>query len=205
MMAKYQRLTREESKAQTRERLLEAARHVFARGGYAGAGVDAIALEAGFSKGAFYSNFETKEAIFLELLSRHMAAEAEQLEQLVVHGSDSDDLLNNLDSWLEHLDADVDWALLSVELQLHARRSTDFAVSYDALLNRHCEKLGGMIERLFDMSGKQVPVPAHQLALALVTLAHGLVLQKTQINDGSGVSAGHLMRTILRSLVSAAD
>lgn len=59
------RLTREESQAQTRGRLLDAARTVFAGRGYHGASVEEIAEEAGYSKGAVYSNFESKEEIFL--------------------------------------------------------------------------------------------------------------------------------------------
>src|ERR1700756_1734785 len=65
------RLTRAESHAQTRERLLVAARQVFARHGFGGASVDMIAEEAGYSKGAIYSNFDTKEAILFELLERY--------------------------------------------------------------------------------------------------------------------------------------
>src|ERR1700738_5060654 len=70
-MDKRIRLTRAESHAQTRERLLVAARQVFARHGFGGASVDMIAAEAGYSKGAIYSNFETKEAILFELLERY--------------------------------------------------------------------------------------------------------------------------------------
>ena len=59
------RLTREESRAVTREKLLASAYEVMAREGYEGASIDRIAEEAGFSKGAFYSNFDSKEEIFL--------------------------------------------------------------------------------------------------------------------------------------------
>jgi AcrR family transcriptional regulator len=52
------RMTREQSRANTRDRLLAAARSVFARSGFHGASVDEIAAEAGFSTGALYSNFD---------------------------------------------------------------------------------------------------------------------------------------------------
>ncbi len=54
------RLTRDEKKAQTRLRLLEAAAHVFARRGYHAATVDEVAEEAGYTVGALYSNFATR-------------------------------------------------------------------------------------------------------------------------------------------------
>ncbi|MGD1058555.1 MAG: helix-turn-helix domain-containing protein, partial [Solirubrobacteraceae bacterium] len=59
------RMTREQTRANTRERLLVAARSVFARSGFHGASVDEIASEAGFSTGALYSNFGGKEDLFL--------------------------------------------------------------------------------------------------------------------------------------------
>src|SRR5919108_3500916 len=63
------RLTRAESKARTRELLLDSAARTFARKGFAGASVEEIAESAGFSIGAVYSNFGGKEELFLELLS----------------------------------------------------------------------------------------------------------------------------------------
>lgn len=197
------RLSREESRAQTRERLMDAARHVFARGGYGGASIDTIAAEAGYSKGAFYSNFESKEAIFLELLARHMAAEAQQLDQLVDVQQSPDAVLANLDLWLQHLNEDADWALLSMELQLHARRSPAFAEAYDALQARHRDRLAALVTRLFALSGRKLPAPAAQIAASMMALAHGLVLQRTSRNP-SRDQAGALITLVLRSLMKAA-
>jgi AcrR family transcriptional regulator len=63
-----QRLTSSEKKPETRRRLLEAAAQVFIRRGFQGASVEEICAEAGFTRGAFYSNFESKEEMFVELL-----------------------------------------------------------------------------------------------------------------------------------------
>ena len=73
------RLSREQSQAQTRERLLEAARSLFVQRGFGGTSIRDIAEEAGYSQGAFYSNFPDKEALLLDLLRGHMEAEARQL------------------------------------------------------------------------------------------------------------------------------
>ena len=67
------RLTRVEAKARTREQLLDAAARVFAAKGFAGASVEEIAAEAGFSIGALYSNFAGKEDLFLALMSERAA------------------------------------------------------------------------------------------------------------------------------------
>lgn len=63
------RLTREEQKAQTRERLLEAGERVFLRRGFERASTEEISAEAGYTRGAFYSNFEGKEELFFELIT----------------------------------------------------------------------------------------------------------------------------------------
>src|SRR6266542_3730865 len=69
------RLTREQSRQRTRAALIAAAMGVFARDGYAGAPVDAIAEQAGFTVGALYSNFATKQDLFLAVFEQHCAGE----------------------------------------------------------------------------------------------------------------------------------
>ena len=62
------RLTREESKAKTRQELLRAANRLFLRNGYVATSLANIAEEAALTKGAVYSNFESKEDLFLAML-----------------------------------------------------------------------------------------------------------------------------------------
>jgi len=77
------RLKREESQALTRSKLLASALRLFARDGYAAASVDRIAEDAGFSKGAFYSNFDGKEQIYLEVLESYGEANLARLLKAV--------------------------------------------------------------------------------------------------------------------------
>jgi AcrR family transcriptional regulator len=62
------RLTRAERQAQTRRELLDAAARVFIQRGFTGASVEEISAEAGYTRGAFYSNFRSKNELFVELL-----------------------------------------------------------------------------------------------------------------------------------------
>lgn len=73
------RLSRQESRQQTRERLLEAATKVFSKRGFYEASLDEVAEEAGFSKGAVYSNFANKEGLFMALLDRHLKVELQNV------------------------------------------------------------------------------------------------------------------------------
>ncbi len=65
-------LSRRDRQQQTRDALIGAARAVFSEVGYHAAGVDRIAREAGFSKGAVYSNFEDKAALFLAVMDQNL-------------------------------------------------------------------------------------------------------------------------------------
>lgn len=202
-MTRLQRLTREETQQQTRERLLEAARRLLAREGFYGASVDAIAGEAGYTKGAVYSNFASKEAIFLELLGRHMRSEIEELSGLVDEEASPETVIANVDRWLETMNADADWALVAIELQLHARRSPAFAAEYEGLYSAHRDRLAALLERVFAHSGRQLPVGARMMASGFMALAHGLVLEGTR-KPGQADPAGPLIKVMLRSLLTAA-
>jgi AcrR family transcriptional regulator len=75
------RLTRQERQAQTRAALLDAAARVFVRRGLQGSSVEEIAAEAGFTRGAFYSNFESKEQLFVELLHERVYSRYREMAQ----------------------------------------------------------------------------------------------------------------------------
>src|SRR5260370_33034683 len=125
------RLTRAQQQALTRERLLAAAERVLARHGYGGASIDLISAEAGYSKGAIYSNFESKEAVFLELLRVYMERDTAELARIV--SLPPHQLSAALSTWLETMPCDSDWPLLGTKLQLHPRRNPAFAKRDDTL------------------------------------------------------------------------
>ena len=83
MHMRIQRTSRKQSQAQTRERLLRAARAEFARRGVAAASIDRISESAGFSRGAFYANYAGKLDLLLELLAQHQTREIEAWQALL--------------------------------------------------------------------------------------------------------------------------
>ena len=140
----------------TRERLLESAAHEITRHG-AGASVRDIAEAAGYSQGAVYANFESKELMFLELLRRHMEKEAGELEALLSRADHQPGgALAALNSWLETMNADRDWSVLSMELQMCASRDEGFAAHYDRLFAQHRATMGRLTERLFAEVGREL-------------------------------------------------
>jgi AcrR family transcriptional regulator len=198
---KRTRLTQEERRARTRERLLESAAREVARRGTS-ASIRDIAEAAGYSQGALFANFNSKELLFLELLRQHMERNIRELEALSVRSAGRPDgLLVALDFWLEAMNSDRDWSALSVELQMHASRDKGFAVHYDRLFAEHREAMGRLTERLFAESGREPPAPPLEIAGALIALAHGLVLQRRPTKPGSPDPAGRLIKLLIKGLL----
>ena len=73
---------------QTRERLFEAAARVFEERGIGAASIDAIAAAAGFTRGAFYSNFDSKDELIIAMLEDHVERSLHHHRELLAHHRD---------------------------------------------------------------------------------------------------------------------
>lgn len=120
----------------TRARLMEAATQLFAEVGLEGSSVEAICERAGFTRGAFYSNFETKDELFLQLAavtaeSRLDSARA-RVQELVDSGvlHSEADLIPVIEQVMRSAEKDRLTVLLMSEIRLHALRDADFAAAY---------------------------------------------------------------------------
>jgi len=192
------RLTREESQERTREQLLDAARAALARKGYDGTSIADISEAAGFSKGAFFSNFESKEALLLELLRRHKQQNIAVLRRIHEGAEQGKTAFSALDPYLAALGDDADWVRLDIELQMHAARSPAFATDYEALQHQIRTALSELIGLLFGKAGRRPPMALDDLADLFVALIHGLVLQ--QVRD-----PGAAIKLVLKSLLAMAE
>src|SRR5919206_4615632 len=98
----FEPLTPERRRAMTRRHLLEAAAIVFARDGFHGATLDAVAAAAGFTKGAVYSNWRSKDDLFVALLDDRMERQlAIVSEVLDSHGTEHGDVVTRVSRLLE--------------------------------------------------------------------------------------------------------
>lgn len=196
-MTRPQRLTREESKERTRELLVAVAGQLFLRAGYQGATLDAIAAEAGFTKGAVYWHFRNKEALFLELLQRQLQAQIAQLDDFLARaGSDARVLAVELPAWLDALD-EHDIPLLTLELELETRRNPAFAQSFGAVIERHKAALVSALGGYFRFTGKRLPMAVEVLASTIIALTSGLALARETAGDASVASSGQIVRLLL--------
>lgn len=201
------RLSREESRARTRSLLLRSAREILAKRGYVGASIDEIAESAGFSKGAFYSNFSTKDEIFLELLAAHMHDEARVLGELLGRAQNAQgvpELLKAIGDFYRLFETDVDWGLLVVEFNLHAGRDAKFFETFSARFLDHRVKIAAFVEGLFKLAGAKMPCSALDIAIALIAISYGIPVQRlafpTSIPRGA---LGNTIEILLGSLLKA--
>lgn len=202
--SKRPRLTRAETQALTRERLIEAAQQEIARHG-AAVSIRDIAKSAGYTQGAFYAHFASKHFLLLELMREHMAREIDALQQLLAAGETEGGVQARVARWLENLNVDRDWSMLSIELQLHANRDRAFARKYDDLVARHRGAMGQLVVRLFEELGRTPPAAPVEIAATLQALATGFALQRRRTARGQPDPSGVLIKLVLQSLIASSS
>jgi AcrR family transcriptional regulator len=185
---KRKRQTQSERREETRELVLAAAARVFAQRGFHATSLDAIADEAGFSRGAVYYNFADKEELFLELLDRRCAERAQDLRE-VFSGSEEGDVEAisqraqlAADHAFDAMTGDAEWRALYLEFVAHAardsafrrrlaRRSGDMRAALDEVVSRQTAPIADAL----GMEPKQLAVVIDALGSGLMTahLLHG--------------------------------
>jgi AcrR family transcriptional regulator len=195
------RMTREQSRAHTRERLLTAARRVFARSGFHGASVEEIASEAGYSTGALYSNFEGKEDLFVALMEREIDEHAQEIAAAVrEQASISDRAAGGARQWMAMIEREPEALLLFMEFWAYGVRDAAVRPKVAERFAQMRRVLTGLIAdgvRDFDL---ELTIPAEQLAVAIDALADGIARQK--LADPQAVP-DELMGNVLTLLLSA--
>ena len=181
-----ERLTPEKRREQTRAYLLEAAAEVFARRGFHGASLDEVADAAGFSKGAVYSNFKSKEDLFLALvrqrqeamLQEFFAAAAQEYPDTAARLQATTDVYRRLTPTQD------EWALWE-EFFLYALRSPEQRERLDADSKAAFAALVAMVEQQCRELQIDPPVSVEALARLYLAVFDGLARQR--VLDPQGV------------------
>lgn len=188
-------------KARTRAALLAAAARVYARRGFDAATVDEVAEEAGFTKGAVYDHFGSKENLLVALLDEHLAAQIAEQIALFDPSRDSWDRPRvGADRWMEGLRRDPDPFRLFVELWVHAQRD-------EVLRERLVSGIGAWRAMSAGFAaGTATPGPPEgaitQWANAVIGLSVGLGM--IELIDEGSVAPG-LLGAVLAILVRALE
>ncbi|AXF24791.1 TetR family transcriptional regulator [Burkholderia pyrrocinia] len=196
------RLTRAQRRDATRERLLDAARTIFAEQGYAVVSVEAIATAAGHTRGAFYSNFRSKTDLLFELMRRDHDAAAAELRRIVdADGTCEDAERALLDYWRRHAGQHAS-RLMWMEAQLQAARDPRFRARFGVFLRERQEQAAACLSAFAARAGTSLSLPAEVLAFGLTALCDGV--QSCRAADPRGatdtladaVLAGFLTRAV---------
>ncbi|HAP28368.1 MAG TPA: TetR family transcriptional regulator [Achromobacter sp.] len=168
------RLTREQSRDQTRQRLLDAAQSIFLSKGFVAASVEDIAEQAGYTRGAFYSNFGSKSELFLQLLKRDHENVMADMRAIFEAGETRQQMeARVLDYYSTHY-RENDCFLLWMEGKLQAARDPDFRVGFVACLRELRAATTEYVRQFSALVGTPLPLPAEQLALGLLALSDGM-------------------------------
>jgi len=197
-----ERVSREQSQAETRGRLLEAAGREVVRGGVMAASLRGICEAAGYSQGAFYSNFDSKDDLLLELMARHMREETQALRALIAASADSDlDVtLRRISERLAELSQTAQWSLLAVELQLYARRDAKFAARYDAAKAAYHAEFAAALDELVQRYRLRPALASLQMAIGLYALWCGFAVQGTV---SAAIPRGEMLLAFFRAVTGA--
>ncbi|MPT48795.1 MAG: TetR/AcrR family transcriptional regulator [Sphingobium sp.] len=175
------RKTREQSRQETRQRLIASAQAAIVRDGVGALSLRGICEEAGYSQGAFYSNFASRDELLLSLMEHYIHAEVEALRDLVQFTQQGtlDDTLSAVAGRLASAARDTQWSLLAIELQLHAQRDTQFADAYNAAKTNYHTEFALLVDDVVRHFGLTPALPSLQIAIGLYALWSGLVVQGT--------------------------
>ena len=196
------RLTREQSRDQTRQRLLAAAQSIFLTKGFVAASVEDIAELAGYSRGAFYSNFASKSELFLQLLKRDHENVMGDMRAIFEAGETRQQMEDSVLHYYSTHFRDNECFLLWMEAKLQAARDPEFRVGFIACMGELREATTEYIRQFSERVGTPLPLPARELAIGLLALSDGMQFsfafdpQNVSAETTESVLAGFFRRVV---------
>ncbi len=196
------RLTREQSRDQTRQRLLDAAQSIFLTKGFVAASVEDIAELAGYSRGAFYSNFASKSELFLQLLKRDHENVMGDMRAIFEAGETRQQMEDSVLHYYSNHFRDNECFLLWMEAKLQAARDPEFRIGFIACMGELRDATTEYIRQFSERVGTPLPLPARELAIGLLALSDGMQFsfafdpQNVSAETTESVLAGFFRRVV---------
>ncbi|NEB04188.1 TetR/AcrR family transcriptional regulator [Streptomyces sp. SID13726] len=191
---------------QTRARLLEAAMDAFAEAGFGATSIDEICRRAGYTTGAYYSNFSSKDELFFALFDEHAAQALDRLVSKVAGLADGNLTPEEIAGILADLSPEERrWYLVSTEFTLYAMRNPEAAgllADHDA---RARAELVRILTAYLTRMGRESAVDLDLLARLIIAIREGALLQSLVEPDAlpTGTLEAAFLPTLLRSLFHA--
>jgi TetR/AcrR family transcriptional regulator, transcriptional repressor of aconitase len=198
------RLTREESRARTRATLMAVGREHFIRYGLGGAVAEKIAEDAGYSRGALYSNFEGKEELFLAVIREEQDRRTEALHSMFKEEPSAKERLRKLREAIADLVTDPDWIVLRAEFEAGALRNERIRQTFVEVHRKQVRDGGNLIRNLAQSSDIHLGLKPNEFIMIILNLTHGLaVTQKILGAELSPKGTRHLIHSLFDHLISS--
>ena len=169
---------RRRRREETRTRLMEAAIRVFASAGFERATVDEIVRQAGFSKGAFYVHFESKDDLFRAMLEERISRQLEAFRQGVDQSLPmTDNVRTILSGVFELVRNDPQWAPLFLEFGAHAARNYRVRQQLATMYERWREILTDILIRSREAGRMRKDLDITFITMVLIAAVEGCILQ----------------------------
>ena len=174
------RLSRAERRQQTREELLTAAEACFVTRGFHATSVDQVAEQAGYTKGAVYSNFAAKEDLFFAVYERRVERALTEVTPALRQGGLEHAFDSLATATIDRRDRDDGWLAVFFEFWGHVVRHPELRERFAAIHARFLEPLAEAVQQLAEDRGLALPaeVTASQVALAWNAMEIGLGLER---------------------------
>jgi AcrR family transcriptional regulator len=173
------RLRRVEQVERNRELVLAAAQRVFIARGYAGATLEAIADEAGFSKGVVYSQFGSKPDLFFALLEQRIEQRAANNRRSVAGLAGVDAFQALLRAGAEDDESEPGWQFVLTEFRAQAVRNPDLNRRYAEMHSRAVDHLAAVLAQVYGGAGLTPTIPTRSLAELIFATATGVTLERS--------------------------
>ena len=197
------RVRRSEIKTFTRERLRRAARGEFAARGVGAASVDRIAESAGYSRGAFYSNYLSKRELLVEIVAEDHEREIALWQDIIDQPGDLDEGLALIAERFDQYAGRREGWMLSAELQLEAERDPMFGATYRVHSERGLAMVADLLVALLTNSGASPSPDVRLSAVAMRSVCQNLMFAGTNGALSPGETPGDAIVRFLRSLIKA--
>jgi len=196
------RLTREESREQTTKHLLDAGQKLIAQKGLNATSVEDIAAAAGYSRGAFYSNFDTKFDLFIEILRRDHLETHDRFMALCDDGMTFEQLFSRLRELYGRQYRNEDSFLNWAEARMLAARDADFRTRLYEVDAERRRDIHELVEYVFRRAGGTPPLPASLMAMGFIGLIEGVKLSMLAApEDVSADSAESVLSVFLDAII----
>ena len=195
------RLTRAESQARTRALIIDAATRLFLRDGFQVTSLERIGEDAGFTRGAVYSNFPSKTAMGIAVIDELYERMARDLRHSLEETDSLDEWFDVLATWAQDTIGEPQWTRLEIELAAFSAHDDTYRAATAA---RYAHLRAGWAEVTAARLGEDFPIDPEALSTVILALGLGTGAQRAVEPDLPGSGWVELLRVLAGSAVAGA-